>query len=304
MAHIFLLFAEADHAFAHHLAVQIEQRGMVVWPVPDPTLRAEQLTDYLAGLEDASHLLSIVPTDPADFDALQPHCQRALERGLRAIAILTHPGDLPDDLKGCPVVDFEGHFLLAFEELSHLLKKSKAPTRLLTVEHPPPVANVGLLPIFLPSERCWRDDRLRINYTLPILLTPEELDTRLPAFLVAFDFELVQSAKKRIRGQRISKRYALFDPRRAEHTLTIRRRRGRSDVYYRMTRTQVYHWFPAHYRALDREAAALYRYLATGQLQGLRALVDLQARRARLVSWSAIVVALLATAVIALLIAL
>ncbi|MBN1563245.1 MAG: hypothetical protein JXA10_05365, partial [Anaerolineae bacterium] len=94
---------------------------------------------------------------------------------------------------------------------------------------------------------------------------------------------------KRLRGRRKHKHYTLFDPRRAQQTLTIRRKRDRTQVYYRMTRLQVYHWFPAHYHVLDREAAALYRYLATGYFDpDLFEPVNRQAQRARATSWGSI----------------
>jgi hypothetical protein len=211
--------------------------------------------------------------------------------------ILSEHTPIPDHLR-CTVVNFEGQFLVAFEELSNLLAKSHAPTRPLTVEHPPPVAKLGLLPIKFPSERCWREDRLRISYSLPIILTRDELEMRLPAFLVASGFQLTESTRKRLIAQRVNRKYALFDPRRAEHTLSVERRRGRLRVYYQMTRMQVYHWFPAHYLVMDREAAALYRYLATGSLADIFIPVSIQARRARLVSVFAWAALLLLTALL------
>jgi len=36
MSHILLQYAPEDQEFAHHLAVQLEQRGLAIWPVPDP----------------------------------------------------------------------------------------------------------------------------------------------------------------------------------------------------------------------------------------------------------------------------
>jgi hypothetical protein len=290
MAHIVLLYALPDHKFARQLAVQLEQRGMVVWPVPENLPAEADLTaNRLQGMAEASHVLGILsPYSVADLE-LQAGCQSALDQQKRAFAILCADTAIPDHLKKCPVVDFQGKFLMAFEELTDLLKKSRAPTRPLTVEHPPPVANPDLLPIMFPSERCWRDDRLRINYNLPIILTREELEMRLPAFLVACNFELTESTTKRLYARRQNKKYAWFDPRRAEHILSVRRRQGRVRVYYQMTRTQVYHWFPAHYRVLDRESAALYRYLATGTLSDIFDPVNIQARRARAVSLVAII---------------
>jgi len=191
-------------------------------------------------------------------------------------------------LQACRVVDFRGQFLLAIEELVKQLEKADAPTHPLTVEHPPPLLKPDLLPITLPSERCWREDRLRINYILPIILTPEELEVRLPAFLAQTQFELVKNTPKTIQARRL-RGFSLFDPRRADHTLTVKRRKGSLDVYYRMTRTQVYYWFPGHYRVLDREAAALYRYLVTGKLTpDVLEPVAYQAKLARALSWGTI----------------
>ncbi len=291
MAHIMLLYALPDHKFARQLAVQLEQRGMVVWPVPEILPDESWLAaDRLRGLADASHILGILSPSSSADEALQADCQRVLEQGKRTAAILCADTDIPPHLKNCPVVDFQGMFLIAFEELSDLLKKWRVPTRQLTVEHPPPIANPDLLPISFPSERCWRDDRLRINYNLPILLTRDELEMRLPAFLVACNFELSETTKKRLIARRLSKKYRWFDPRRAEHILVVHRRQGRLQVYYQMTRIQVYHWFPAHYQVLDRESAALYRYLVTGSLKGIFDPVHIQVKRALTVSIAAIVI--------------
>jgi hypothetical protein len=281
MAHIMLLYALPDHKFARQLAVQLEQRGMVVWPVPEiPPDEAGLAADWEQGLAKASHVLGILSPHSSADEPLQTECRRMLDEGIRTAAILCADTDIPPHLKNCPVVDFQGKFLIAFEELTVLLKKWHAPTRQLTVEHPPPVANPDLLPISFPSERCWREDRLRINYNLPIILTREELELRLPAFLVACNFDLRESTKKRLIGRRQNKKYHWFDPRRADHILVVHRRQGRLRVYYQMTRMQVVHWFPAHYRVLDRESAALYRYLATGSLQSIFDPVDIQVRRA------------------------
>jgi len=262
---------------------------MVVWPVPDPALRRDEpVPDGSDGLADASHIVIVLSPHSSTPDR-EPHWASVLQGDARVIVVTCDRCTVPDALAAYPVVDFEGQFLPGFEELVRRLKRSHAPTRPLTIEHPPPVAKQDLLPLSLPAERCWREDRLRINYTLPIILTAEELQTRLPAFLVQANFELERATNKQVRGRRL-RRYRLFDPRRAEHTITIKRRSGELAVYYRMARMQVFHWFPAHYRTLDREAAALYRYLVTGQLEGILKPVEQQARRAILVSWGAIVV--------------
>jgi hypothetical protein len=295
MSHILLLYAPADQSFARQLAVQLEQRGLIVFPVPDPAgPPPDPLPDLDQVLEDATHVLGILTPDLVASDDLMHRCDEAKEQGKRLIGVLHKPCDLPERLRRCTVIDFQGHFLLAVEDLVKQLSKTGAPTHTLSVINPPPVAKPDLLPISLPSERCWREDRLRINYQLPIVLSQEELELRLPAFLVAFDFDLLRVGPKTIRSQRL-RRYKWFDPRRAQHTMTVRRRKGTLEVYYRMARTQVFYWFPVHYRTLDREAAALYRYLVTGRLEGLRQPVDRFARRARLVVFtvSALVVALL-----------
>jgi hypothetical protein len=291
MSHIILLYALPDHQFARQLAVQLEQRGRVVWPVPENVpAETELAASQAAGLADASHVLGILSEAAVASESWLINCQSAQTQAKTLIFIQPAFAYVPAHLVEHPTVHFEGRFLRAFEELSDLLKKSRAPRRALTVEHPPPVANVDLLPIMFPSERCWREDRLRINYNLPIIVTSEELEMRLPAFLVASHLELVETTKKRLIARRLNKKYGLFDPRRAEHTLTVRRQPGRVRLYYQMTRMQVYHWFPAHYRALDREAAALYRYLATGSLADIFPPVDIQARRARAVSVMALVI--------------
>ncbi len=287
MPHILVHYAPPDHAFARHLAVQLEQRGMVIRPVPDPGRRSEEPpVDGTSALAEASHVLIVLSTASTAPDA-PPHWAPVLESQAQVIVVLHDQCAIPEALSGYPAVNFEGQFLLAFEELARRLAKMDAPTRPLTVEHPPPVAKRDLLPLRMPAERCWREDRLRINYTLPIILTADDLQARLPSFLVQADFELDQATAKEVHGRRL-RRFRLFDPRRADHTITIQRRPGDVRVYYRMTRTQVYHWLPAHYRVLDREAAALYRYLATGQLDGLLEPVQRQAQQAILTSWSAI----------------
>lgn len=291
MTHIVLVYVESDHSFAHQLATHIEQRGLKIWPVPDTPLPfTEQHADHTRSLDDASHILSIIPADAADFEHLRPHCEHAQTLKKPVIAIRRHPVEVPDDLRDCRVINFEGQFLLAFEELSQLLHKTHAASRPQSDETPLRVVKPGLLPIRFPAERCWREDRLRINYNLPVLLGKEELDVRIPAFFTLCTFKLEHASNKRLRGRRDNQRFYLFDPRRAQHTLTIRRRKGRVQLIYRMTRLQVYHWFPAHYRTLDREAAVLYRYLITGKLDdAVLEPVKRQARRARLVSWGTIV---------------
>jgi hypothetical protein len=289
MSHIFVLYDPQDQPFARHIAVQIEQRGLVVWPVPDPaTAPPAQPPDPAQGLETASHVIGVLSPTAVTSEDLRCQCQHALDLGKHVIAVISETCDVPRHLQACPVVDFRGQYLLAIEELVKQLEKADAPSRPLTTEHPPPLLKPDLLPIILPSERCWREDRLRINYILPILLTPEELEVRLPAFLVKTEFELVKNTPKTLRARRL-REFSLFDPRRADHTLTVKRRKGSLDVYYRMTRTQVFYWFPAHYRVLDREAAALYRYLVTGKLTAnVLEPVAHQAKLARALSWGTI----------------
>jgi hypothetical protein len=190
MPHILVHYAPPDHKFAHHLAVQLEQRGMVVWPVPDPALRRDEPgPEQGDGLADASHIVIVLSSHSSSPDG-EPHWASALQGDARVIVVTCDGCTVPDALASYPVVDFEGQFLPGFEELVRRLKRSHAPTRPLTIEHPPPVAKHDLLPLTLPAERCWREDRLRINYTLPIILTAAELQTRLPAFLVQANFEL------------------------------------------------------------------------------------------------------------------
>jgi len=287
MPHILIHYAPPDQAFARHLAVQLEQRGMVIWPVPDPGRRSEEpLANDASALIAASHVLIVLSTASTTPDA-PPHWTPVLQNQAKVVLVLRDQCTIPPELAEYPAVNFEGQFLLAFEELVRRLIKTGAPTRPLTTEHSPPVAKRDLLPLHMPAERCWREDRLRINYTLPIILTADELQTHLPAFLAQADLELDRATAKQVRGRRM-RHFRLFDPRRADHTITIKRRPGGLRVYYRMTRTQVYHWLPTHYRVLDREAAALYRYLATGQLDGLLEPVHRQARRAILTSWGVI----------------
>lgn len=304
MAHIALLYTSPHHSFAEQLATHLGQRGLVVWPVPSTHAVPPPVPADLGINKDASHVLVIGPLAPEATGALLAEWEDLLKTAQHVILIrCENCAELGGAFKKYPQVDFRDQYLLAIEDLVSRLEKTGAPTRPLTVEHPPPLTKPTLLPQHMPAERCWREDRLRINYNLPIILTPDELEVRLPAFLVKAGFELERSTPKQVRGRRLSKRYHWFDPRRAQHTLTIRRRKGRLRVYYRMTRMQVYHWFPAHYRVLDRESAALYRYLVTGRLDGVLNPVDAQARRAQVVSWGALVAFWVVVALVIVLIA-
>lgn len=333
MPYICLLYSEADQAFARQLAVQLRQRGLRVRGVPDPT----RLADYAVidadldppaempdapsdpasepdlsapadryalmrrHLADASHVLIVVSGDALDETPLTALWHAALAEKRYVLVIQRSPLTLPDPLAGLPSVEFDRPFLLATEDVVHRLEKKHAPARPVTVEHPPPVSEPRLLPIRMPAERCWREDRLRINYHLPYITSGEDLALNLPDFLELAGFEIVKQTGKSVRGRRLNRSYALFDPRRAVHTLTIKPRKGRVRIYYRMTRLQVYHWYPAHYRVLDREAAALYRFLVTGDPFGTLQPVERQARRARALSWLSLLVPVVLAVVIALL---
>jgi len=96
MAHIMLLYALPDHKFARQLAVQLEQRGMVVWPVPEILPDETGLAaDRLQGLAEASHVLGILSPHSSADEALQADCQRVLEQGKRTAAILCADTDIP-----------------------------------------------------------------------------------------------------------------------------------------------------------------------------------------------------------------
>jgi len=303
MPHVLLVYAPGDAPFARQLAVHIDQRGFVVWPVPDMGAPLPALDDDPAALADASHVLCILPSADDAPAAARDFCRRAVSQAEHAVIIRRDERELPEYTRACPSVDFGGSFLPAVEELIALLYEADAPAHPLTVEYPPPVQKSGLLPTMLPAERCWREDRLRVNYTVPIILPVEALALRLPAFLAQSGFELTASSARHLAARR-SARYPIFDPRRAQQTLTLTPLEGMLLVYYQMTRTQVYHWLPAHYRTLDREAAALYRYLSTGKMDS--ALLDpvrTQARIARAFSWGALLLAALVVVVLVYLIA-
>ncbi len=288
-SHVFMLYAPADHDFVYHLAVQLEQRGLVVWPVPDPTLPQAAPPNEEEGFARASHVVGVFSPEALTSEEFRKRCVEACTAGKHMLGVVRQNAKLPSELKDCPLVDFQKPFLLAVEALVKRLEASGAPFRPVAERTFPMMDKPGLLPIAMPGERCWRDDRLRINYRLPVLLSQEELQERLPAFFALARFEVVKASRKRIRGWRM-REFRWFDPRRAEQTITVQRRKGGLRVYYRMTRIQVYYWFPAHYHTLNREAAALYRYLVTGQLDAdLLAPVHRQARRARMFSWLAVV---------------
>ena len=304
MPHILLVYSPSDSSFARQLGLHIDQRGFVVWPVPDALDQASSPEADIEGvLTDASHVLCVLPVEGPALGGPLSVCRQVLNQGGQVVMIRRDDTTLPDDVDTRPTVDFRQPFLVAIEELIDLLRRLGAPTHPLTVEHPPPVVKSRLLPSVLPSERCWREDRVRINYVLPIIMPTQELAVRMPAFLAKTGFKLVDSSTDHISAQR-AQPYALFDPRRAQHTLTITLGAGDLLAYYKMTRTQVYHWLPAHYHVLDREAAALYRYLSTGKLDDrLLEPVRRQAQRARALSWGALAAFVLVLTVLTILIA-
>jgi hypothetical protein len=301
MAHIFLSHAYHDHAFAEQLAIQLQQRGFVVQPVPSVDIGTPPKPAGTGRLlETATHVVIILSPQATVSDDVLREWDRILERGPQIILVLYQPIEIPERLQSYPVVDFRGTFLLGVEDLVERLKRASAPTRQLTIEHPPPVVKIGLLPHILPPERCLREDRIRINYTLPMIMPGEELAHRMPGFYAATGFQLFESGHSSLKARRIYQ-YRLFDPRRADQILTVETIEGGLRAYYQMTRMQVLYWFPAQYRTLDREAAALYRYLATGSLDNSLDSVEQQARLAQAVSWTVLIVLLLGLTVFILL---
>lgn len=294
MAHILLVFQPADQRFALQLATQLQQRGLNVWPVPDPdSAPIAEPTRQDDGFTGASHFL-IVAGEEGSADL---PCTDALATGRHVITVLQPGRSIPPALHDRPAVDFQAPFLLAVEQVVEHLNQAGAPTRALTVEHPPPVVKPGLLPIALPGERCWRDDRMRINYTLPMVISDEDVAIRLPAFFVKTGFTLADSPPRAFRATRKGG-FPWFDPRRVDHSLIIEPGEGMLMAHYQMARTQVRHWLPAHYHVLDREAAALYRYLAMENLDNLLKPVQRQARRAVALSWGTLIGAILLLAVV------
>jgi hypothetical protein len=292
-AHIYLSFAPEDRLFARQLGIQLQQRGLVVWRILDTAQLGGVPRDEAAALEAASHVLTILsPHSTALPDTLRDW-GRALGMQKHVIVVIHETCDIPEVLQPLPRVDFRGRFLLAVEDLVQTLQSTGAPTRPLTVEYPPPVSNADLLPNTLPSERCWREDRLRVNYTLPMILPPGELEARTARFFEIAKFDLADAGPRIVQARRV-RGYNLFDPRRADQTLIVEQLEGLVMVRYHMTRTQVYYWFPVHYHVLDREAAALYRFLATDD-PGLDAMdiANAQAERAQALSWVVVATILL-----------
>ncbi|HEX3049514.1 MAG TPA: toll/interleukin-1 receptor domain-containing protein [Aggregatilineaceae bacterium] len=293
MPYICLLYASQDALFAEQLGIQLQQRGLVMETIPDPTVPADLLLpDHHQTAAAATHAIVLLSPSSLADESFQSDWQAALDTQKRIVVVMHETVPIPEPLRDLPLVDFRERFLLAVEELVKLLRKLHAPTRQLTIEYPPPVVKPQLMPVRLPSERCWREDRLRINYRLPILLPMEELELRLPAFFDRAGFDVTRITHKSITARR-RRLYPWFDPRRADHTITVKRRTGSLRVYYRMTRTQVYHWLPSHYRTLDREAAALYRYLAGAEIDTALDHVQIQARTARVMSWASLLMMLL-----------
>jgi len=291
MSHIFVVFCPQDAPFATQLIVQLQQRGLVVEPALDPA-DPQAGVPFANGalLDGASHVVLLA--SPAALSAPDTLAlwERALRSGKTILAIQHQLAELPPVLEGVPPVDFRQPFLLAVEELVRQLKSRGAPTRPLTYEHP--MFKPDLLPTSLPAERCWRDDRLRIHYVLPMVLDETELRTLLPPFFAAAGFAPRPGDPAGLSGQR-GGRFPWFDPRRARHSLTVMPHEGALLARYQMTRMEVAYWFPAHYHTLDREAAALFRYLATESLENVFKPVDVQARIARMLSWLTVVLVVL-----------
>ncbi|NLE52828.1 MAG: hypothetical protein GX613_15630 [Chloroflexi bacterium] len=291
MSHIFVVFCPEDALFATQLIVQLQQRGLVVEPGPDPSDPRGVVPRSDTSLADnASHFVLLVSPAAVVSPDLTDLWQRALNAEKTVIAAQHEISALPPALVNIPRIDFRQPFLLAVEELVQQLKASGAPQRPLTYEHP--MFKPDLLPSWLPSERCWRDDRLRINYVLPMVLDESELNEMLPAFFTATGFSPRAGVASGVSGER-AKNFAWFDPRRAQQSLTVMPYEGALLARYQMSRTAVTLWFPAHYHTLDREAAALFRYLATGTLGSMLEPVTSQARIARMLSWLTVVLVIL-----------
>lgn len=281
-SHICVSHAQQDTIFANQLAIQLQQRGLVVRPLPDPLALGHidrAAADLAARL--ATHILVVLSPNALMSDDETNCWKRALRDNKYVIGILYQTCEVPAELQALPLIDFRGKFLLAVEDLVDLLKRQGAPTRQLTHEHP--IVNPLLLPSMLPSERCRREDRVRVNYTLPVIFSPRELEHMLPEFFRQTGFERIDAESPAIRARRTA-RYGLFDPRRADQILIIEPRSGELRVIYQTTRVQVMLWLPAHYHLLDYEAGALYRYLAT-EGDTITHALQLVHKRARIAQW-------------------
>ena len=84
MSHILTLYAPPDQSFAKQLSVQLEQRGLVVWPVPDP-LAAQPTPNLDQGLPDASHILLILSPEAVELVETQVQIAQKKSRGLLGI---------------------------------------------------------------------------------------------------------------------------------------------------------------------------------------------------------------------------
>jgi hypothetical protein len=296
MPHICLSYIPLNARFAHQLSIQLQQRGLSVHPVPDPMLTKSGGPSQEA-LDAASMILVILSVQAADEPNELPGWEQIVLKSDRPlIAVLYETCEIPDPVREIPLVDFrEPPFLLAVEKLVQLLKSLGAPTRQLTVDHP--IFKTDLLPSSLPSERCRRDVWLRIRYEVPMVLAPDSLASQMPGFFAQTGFQQLPNDGIVVRAQRL-RTFKWFDPRRAEHTLVIEPREGELRATYQMIRSQALWWLPVHYRALDREAAALYRYLATGQVGDTLDAVDRQAGTAVSTSWTIVVLILLALVIV------
>ncbi len=293
-SHICVSHAQQDTVFANQLAIQLQQRGLVVRPLPDP-LALGHINRVEADLAArmATHILVVLSPNALSSDDETNCWKRALGENKHVIGILYQTCDIPAELQSLPVIDFRGKFLLAVEDLVDLLKQLGAPTRQLTHEHP--IVNPLLLPSMLPSERCRREDRVRVNYSLPMVFSVSELGEMLPEFFEQTGFERIDADLPAVIRARRTGRYGPFDPRRIDHTLTIEPRAGNLHAIYQTTRVQVILWLPAHYHMLDYEAGALYRFLATegGNVTHAMEVVRQRARVAQWFSWSILIVILL-----------
>ena len=297
MPHIYVSYEPGDAQFASQLAIQLEQRGLMLWNVADPSSpTAAPAQNPPNGLEDASHVLAVLTLTALANPMRVDEWRKALTQRKHVIVIMRETCSIPEFFADLPLIDFRKQYLLAVEDLVEYLKKTNGPTRQLTFEFP--VVNADLLPHSLPAERCWREFRLRVHYRLPAIVSADMLMVLLPEFFDHTGLRLVETNFRTnppsIVAERSSRFFTPFDPRRAQHTLTIEPDEGAVRVYYQTVRSQVRFWFPAHYHVLDREAAALYRYLVTQKIDTLLEPVEQQVRTAIIVSWSATIMFLVA----------
>src|SRR4030067_1078754 len=109
MAHLVFLHTRQDTLFASQLAIQLQQRGLIVRPLPDQLIpEKDQSAEARKELDSATHVLAVFSVEAAASEEMRRDCEHVLDLEKHLIVILHQTCDLPERLASCPVVDFRG----------------------------------------------------------------------------------------------------------------------------------------------------------------------------------------------------